>query len=979
MVKSSTSARTEIGFLLDLLQEQIESGTVQPDIVGRLRQAVEQAEEMAQGDLASFAGGGEMGEHIRAFEWAQTPLGPIECWPQSLITATRIMLGAISPVAIYWGADLILLYNDAFRELLGEKHPHALGRPARHVFPEIWETIGPMFAGAMSGRGTAERKYQLLPLQRRGEIENAWFDFSLNPLICEDGTIGGIFNIAAETTDRVRAEEDLRESEEHARRIIDNTVALVGIMTPDGTLIEANATALSAGGLRREEVVGKKFWDCYWWSYDVQVQNRLRAAVAKAAAGHQVRYDEVVRTADDSRMHIDFMLAPVRNDTGDVTHLIPSAVDITERKRMEKSLKKSEATLSLAVEATGLGVFDFYPPTGELIWSDTAKLHFGLPPDAPVDYGVFLRGLHPEDRERVDAIVKGVLRYESGGRYGTEYRTIGISDGLERWLAAHGKAFFNEQKEPVRFIGATVDITERKRGEEALRRSEERLRVAVQNAAYIPAECDRELRYTWIFNPHPDFNPCQVIGKQDVELEQSEGAQRLFDLKRQVLASETGTREEIDFVRSDSRRVYDIILEPLRDSSGAVVGVSSVSFDITESKQAEIALWEAKAAAEEANSAKDTFLINMSHELRTPLAVNMGMLELARSSGGCDQQSLRYLENASSAAESLLNLLENILELRSLQEKTIHLAEAPFDLLSCCWGALHQLMPAIEKKGLQSTIAIDSRLPRWVIGDCDKVEEILLHLIGNAVKFTEQGTIEVTVRAEGRDADGREQVRFKIRDTGIGIPAEKIELIFQPFSQADASLTRRYGGAGLGLAISRELIEQMGGALDVRSAPEGGSVFSFILPFSAAAEESKEASAHREQTERAPGQSARILVVEDDPLVAQMLQMFLGRGGYQVAMAEHGRKALEVLEQEPVDLILMDLKMPVMDGYEATRSIRQREEWRKLPIIALTAHARPEDKAQCLAAGMNDFLSKPIDMQQLYSAIEAHLPSSSGN
>jgi CheY-like chemotaxis protein len=181
------------------------------------------------------------------------------------------------------------------------------------------------------------------------------------------------------------------------------------------------------------------------------------------------------------------------------------------------------------------------------------------------------------------------------------------------------------------------------------------------------------------------------------------------------------------------------------------------------------------------------------------------------------------------------------------------------------------------------------------------------------------------------------------------------------------------------LAISRELIEQMGGALDVRSAPEGGSVFSFILPFSAAAEESKEASAHREQTERAPGQSARILVVEDDPLVAQMLQMFLGRGGYQVAMAEHGRKALEVLEQEPVDLILMDLKMPVMDGYEATRSIRQREEWRKLPIIALTAHARPEDKAQCLAAGMNDFLSKPIDMQQLYSAIEAHLPSSSGN
>jgi PAS domain S-box-containing protein len=435
--------------------------------------------------------------------------------------------------------------------------------------------------------------------------------------------------------------------------------------------------------------------------------------------------------------------------------------------------------------------------------------------------------------------------------------------------------------------------------------------------------------------------------------------------------AKTGKPERFVMGSEAMGRWFEVDAFPIGEAAQHQVGI--LFSDITERKLAESALKEAKEAAEEANRAKDTFLVNMSHELRTPLTVNMGMLELAKLSDGCDEQTLRLLENASGAAESLLHLIENILELRNLQEKTLSIAEEPFDLVDCCRGVLKQLLPPAEKKGLQCTVDLDARLPRRVIGDCDKVEEILLHLIGNALKFTEEGEIGVSVRPEGRSADGREKVRFEIRDTGIGIPAEKLQLIFQPFSQADASLTRRYGGAGLGLAISRELIEQMGGELEVRSAPEGGSVFSFTLPFVAPAEESKEAPAHREKTERAPGQSARILVVEDDPQVAHMLQMFLEVGGYETRMAEHGRRALEILEKEPVDLILMDLKMPVMDGYEATRSIRQREEWRKIPIIALTAHARPEDKANCLAAGMNDFLSKPIEMQKLYRILEEHL------
>jgi signal transduction histidine kinase/CheY-like chemotaxis protein len=435
-------------------------------------------------------------------------------------------------------------------------------------------------------------------------------------------------------------------------------------------------------------------------------------------------------------------------------------------------------------------------------------------------------------------------------------------------------------------------------------------------------------------------------------------------------------RIRMEFGPSDpEKQAYDLRFNPVYNAQNRQIGAAHILRNVTEEVRVEQTLRTAKEAAEEANRAKDTFLINMSHELRTPLTVNMGMLELARVSGGCDAQTLRLLENASSAAESLLHLIENILQLRSLQEKGLYLAKEPFDLVDCCRGVLKELLPPAEKKGLQCTVDLDAHLPRLVLGDCDRVEEILLHLIGNAVKFTERGEIRVSVRPEERSADGREKIRFEIGDTGIGIPADKVHLIFRPFSQADTSLTRRYGGAGLGLAISRELIEQMGGKLEVQSRPEGGSVFSFTLPFAPVPRESAPALADDRQQERTPGENARILVVEDDAGVAHMLQMILAQGGYQVAMAEHGRKALEALEQKPIDLILMDLKMPVMDGYEATRLIRQRQEWRQIPIIALTAHARPEDKTQCLETGMNDFLSKPIQVQQLYRAIEAHLAS----
>jgi PAS domain S-box-containing protein len=651
-----------------------------------------------------------------------------------------------------------------------------------------------------------------------------------------------------------QAEVELRQREEYTRRVIDNTLTMVGVMTPDGTLIEANATALRAGGLRREEVEGKKFWECYWWSYDVHVQQRLRQAVAKAGNGESMRYDEVVRTIHDSRMTIDFMLVPVRSGTGQITHLISSAIDITERKQSE------------------------------------------------------------EDLRRTCALIEGLTT-------GTD-DLIAVQDGEYRYL------FFNEayRREFKNLWGEEIGL-----GTNIL-----------EALASWPKE-QRKYKVLW----------SRALSGES------------FSVRMEFGPSET------------EKQAYDLRFHPIYDPQGQQIGAAHILRNVTEDVRMQQALRSAKEAAEEASRAKDTFLINMSHELRTPLTVNMGMLELAKLTGGCDEQTLQYLDKASCAAESLLHLIENILELRSLQEKTLSLAEAPFNLVDCCREVLNQLIAPAEKKGLEVTVKLDSRLPHRVVGDCDKVREILFHLIGNAVKFTEQGRIEISVCSGNKGADGQQEVHFEIRDTGIGIPAEKLRLIFQPFSQADASLTRRYGGAGLGLAISRELIEHLGGKLEVLSGPEGGSVFSFMLSFATVEESTKPTVPQREPSGKTPvGRRGRILVVEDDPQVAMLLRMFLTRGGYDVEMAEHGRKALEVLEQEPVDLILMDLKMPVMDGYEATHLIRQREQWQAIPIIALTSHARPQDKIHCLSIGMNDFLTKPMDMQKLCTKIESHLSSS---
>jgi signal transduction histidine kinase/ActR/RegA family two-component response regulator len=371
----------------------------------------------------------------------------------------------------------------------------------------------------------------------------------------------------------------------------------------------------------------------------------------------------------------------------------------------------------------------------------------------------------------------------------------------------------------------------------------------------------------------------------------------------------------------------------------------------------------AKEAAEKASRAKSEFLANMSHELRTPMSVIMGALEFLQKSAPTPEQR-KLLDLSSTSAQRLLGIIDDLLDISRIEAGRIKIEERSFDLRECVRQVMEMFSPSAREKGLRLSWQVAPHLPGHVMSDPDRLTQVLINLVGNAVKFTERGEISLNVQEVGAE------LVFMVQDTGIGIPGDKIDQIFQPFTQVDSSLTKRHRGTGLGLAISRELVVLMGGTINVKSREGEGSLFSFSIPLRPA--ELVDESSRVETTPKTGSRPIRILLAEDEPSVRDMVTMTLEGQGMAVTIAETGLQAVAKWKEEKFDLILMDLQMPEMDGLEATRLIRElecaREE--KTCIFALTAHVRPEDRERCMSAGMNGCLAKPLRLEKMVSLIE---------
>ncbi|HEY2658290.1 MAG TPA: PAS domain S-box protein [Caulobacteraceae bacterium] len=665
--------------------------------------------------------------------------------------------------------------------------------------------------------------------------------------------------------------------------------------------------------------------------------------------------------------------------TAAVCGMITVMRDVTTQKLAEEAQKQAEETIRqsearyrlLAENATDVimqvdpsGVITFITPACQAL--------LGYSPEEMIGTRA-LAYSHPDDvREIASIIAAYVADGPEAAPILTQYR-VRHRDGRWIWIEGRPKINFDATGAQVSLQDVIRDITKQKLADDAIRSSEERFRLMAENATdtlcsmdltgaitFVTQACERLLGYT----------PQEMIGVRVQDLMSPEDAARIVAQYTAYIQAGPGAERIVIQYRSRHKDGHWVWIEGqptiIFDAKGAPVSIQDVVRDIGARKAVEFELARAREAAEAATAAKSDFLANMSHEIRTPLTAILGFSAMLEGVEVLGDDARLYVQRIVAGGRSLLSVVNDILDFSKLEANQVELDPQPFDPVRFAQGALELVSGQAASKGLKLDLKLDGDLPDLVYADNSRLRQILLNLLSNAIKFTPKGS--VTVTASYQPAAGL--LRLAVTDTGSGILAENLPRLFERFSQADSSISRRHGGTGLGLAICKNLVELMGGEIQAESVEGEGSTFSFTIAAPPAEAASTGHAAASIASAPATDHSAHILVVDDVAENRELVRLMLQAIGHRVDTAAGGVEAVAAAIAQPFDLILMDIQMPGMDGLTATRLIRETAELnRTTPILALSANVMAGQVAQCFEAGMNDHIAKPIQVADLLAKV----------
>ncbi len=642
------------------------------------------------------------------------------------------------------------------------------------------------------------------------------------------------------------------------------------------------------------------------------------------------------------------------------------------RQKAVLDLEESRHRLLEAQMLARVSSYEYNISTREITISESFHRLFRLPRRFTRLSGDELRTfIHPEDLS--EALSRFLACAEMGVEFRHEFRAL-LPDGKVFYLSGAGVRKLDENGNPLKIVGTVQDITAQKNTENTLRENESLLRSINRN---IKEGIYRSTRDDGLIYANQAF--ATMFGYDSPEEMKSISVNSLYadpTMRKQILQNlERGidrSNDEILFMRRDGTHFWGLLKSiSLKEPDGNTYFDGAI-VDITDRKKIEVELRKAKEAAESAAIAKSEFLSNMSHEIRTPMNAILGLIDLLLQEN-FRGKNLENLKAIKYSADNLLVIINDILDFSKIEAGKINFEHIDFNIQELMNDLLYTQKIRSDAKGIDLNLEIELDVPRYLKGDPYRLNQIMLNLTSNAIKFTNVGKVDVFVSKIYEDETGI-GLSISVKDTGIGIPQAKINSIFESFTQAYTDTSRKYGGTGLGLAITKRLIEMQGGSVMVKSKVGIGSDFTFILKFEKGAVVRKE-NAH-DGVSRKDLKEITVLVAEDNSMNQFVINKLLRKWNARVLMADNGTEALEVLEHSDVDVVLMDLQMPELNGYDTTKIIRDSNSLvlnHKVPIIALTADAFSETKKRVLESGFDDFVTKPFDQDTLYLKIKRQL------